>query len=145
MSLDYDLSKIIDRDKSDEGWNVTQTIIFGCMITDIGTITRANYHEWFARYMIINPTARLTIFDVRKHIGLHTNVPNRTQPAWIKRMIIPEIERIGMAAMRAEREAGNEDPMITNEREADRPHDFEREDDDHCAICGEPRHAPQHQ
>jgi hypothetical protein len=47
--------------------------------------------------------------------------------------------------MRSERLAENEDPKITKEREADRPHDFEREDDDHCAICGEPRHAPQHQ
>jgi len=108
MSLDYDLSKIVDRDKSDEGWNVTETIIFGCMITDIGKITKANYHAWFARYKIMIPETTVTIFDVRKHIGLHTNVINRTQYWWIKHTFEPRLEQIALDAMRLEREADKE-------------------------------------
>jgi hypothetical protein len=164
MSLDYDLSQINNRDKSDHGWEVTQSIIFGCMITDLGTITLDNHEEWFARLKVINPSTMITLQDVHDHIGLRTNVINRSRDQWCKGILHNHMTIIVRDAKHANK--------ITNEREADRPHDFEREDDDHrmygtveaaaweaetgrplgrgrllppCAICGEPRHAPQHQ
>ena len=101
MSLDYDLNMIIERDMSDEGWNITQTIIFGCMITDLGTITEANHEEWFARYKVINPSSKITLENVHDHIGLRTNVINRSRLQWCKGILDNHMNLMIMDAKRS--------------------------------------------
>lgn len=94
MSLRYDLTKISNRDESEEGWRVTESIIFGCMITDIGTITEENHEEWFARFKVINPTTSRTLKEVHDHVGLSTNVVNRSRLQWCKGILANHMEII---------------------------------------------------
>ena len=100
MSLDYDLTKVEDRDTSDEGWARTTAVIFAAMETDIGTLTNENVTEAFARYELgrraTGDQAYLTLADFRAHIGLHTNVSTKTRTAYlnkIKSILSADLER----------------------------------------------------
>jgi len=101
MSLDYDLNKIVNRDKSDEGWETTVSIIFGCMITEIGTITADNADEWYARFKIINPSTSIKLRDVINHVGLTTNVINRSRHYWQGSVLAHHMDSIMIDARRA--------------------------------------------
>jgi hypothetical protein len=93
VSLDYDFSKCENAKDlmSDEEWPITNAIIWGCISTGIGTITKDNADEWYARnrFMdeVYNVQGRITRADVEKRIGLHTNVyPEETRNVWYKRI-----------------------------------------------------------
>lgn len=120
MSLDYNLTKIKDRDLSDEGWAVTQAIIFSCLNTGIGEITEKNAAEFYARMAICERVMgpMLTSFDggitpryitpdeVRAHIGLHTNVaPEETRTKWLRRIIGGRLQDYTTEYRRATRRA----------------------------------------
>lgn len=106
MSLRYDLRQIKDRDTSDKGFMVTEMIIWGCLDTHIGQITKANYEEWWIRYQTVTQIAfpgtknRISLEDVRNHIGLYTNVAPKTRLQWFKAAIEPRMA----FALQAERE-----------------------------------------
>ena len=94
MSLDFDLRAIQNRDKSDQGWEVTASVIQHCMTTGIGEITETTWSEWWTRYVYFcrlsgtGDRMYLTVQNVRDHIGLKTNVfPLETRNQWIKRMV----------------------------------------------------------
>lgn len=90
MSLDFDLSKIINRDKSQEGWEVTQSVIFATMSVDLGEITEENVAEFYARYLIFNRAVGsepyLTLDHIKWHVGLRVNVITKTRAAWLNKI-----------------------------------------------------------
>lgn len=91
MTLDFDLSKIENRDtvcKNKEGElsAVTHTLIFAGLVTGINEITDKNWPEFYARLNIYerlfgsylrDKDGNEVVFtpqDIRDHIGLRTNV-----------------------------------------------------------------------
>lgn len=105
MSLDWDLREIKDRetlcwikDGDEERLNpVTEAIIWKTIAVDIGRITEENYKEFAARTHVweevFGKSLRqggqdlgLTVEDIKAHIGLSTNVSNRTRAQWQKRL-----------------------------------------------------------
>ncbi len=84
---------------------VTNAIIWRTMSVDIGDITEKNYREFFVRSKVYSALhgadcpmmrrkegtkddwegADFTLEEIKKHIGLHTNVINTTRKQWIKR------------------------------------------------------------
>jgi len=108
MALEYDLRGIANRDLSDKGWAITESVIVATLITRVGILTEDNYQEWWGRYSIFSPDGMVKLADVRRHIGLKTNVyPDLTREQWA-RTFIPNIiaERIAQA-VRAEADAAN--------------------------------------
>lgn len=109
MSLNFDTTKIADKefitrmgsdvpgvmeDPTKEYWSHEITaVIHWCMVTDIGTITEANYETWYNRYvswMLACGYPKdewfITLEMVRKSVGLSTNVFNTTDAAFAKRL-----------------------------------------------------------
>ena len=77
MSLDWNISKVDNYEELLEGeeWRKTEQIIWGCMGIGIGTITKDNYMEWYTRYDLwYRDASSLNVLDVRRRIGLTTNV-----------------------------------------------------------------------
>jgi hypothetical protein len=85
----------------------TEALIFACISVGIGTITEDNAAEFYARIRIIEgargamcygpipeghtgrpPEDPFTIGDIRRHIGLGTNVSYETREQWAQRMIV---------------------------------------------------------
>jgi succinate dehydrogenase/fumarate reductase-like Fe-S protein len=58
------------------------------MLVDMGTITRKNVHEFWARYCAMNMGDKpyLSCEDIYNHIGLTTNVTTITRAAFMKRV-----------------------------------------------------------
>jgi hypothetical protein len=107
MSLDYNLADVKDRDTSDEGWRVTQNVIFSTMFVDMGEITEANAAEFHARlvmfYRVAGDDLSVTPADVAAHIGLKTNVITKTRTQFLtalKTGIGRELDRLASQARR---------------------------------------------
>ena len=88
MSLNWDATKA-------ERWhelenNKQDALIFSTMAVDMGEITEKNYEEFFKRYAMfcaaIEQERSLKLEDVRKGIGLRTNVSTTTPAAYKKRL-----------------------------------------------------------
>ncbi len=92
MALNYQLSDIKDWREllyGDGVTPVTQRVIFYTMAVGIGQITEANYIEFAARVRVIEGLdgvrAQTSVADIKRLIGLRTNVTNEKQAAWLKR------------------------------------------------------------
>jgi hypothetical protein len=83
----------------------TKSLIFATMVVGIGRITEGNAAEFYARlhaFERLNGTylteqgknVYLTPEDVRRHIGLTTNVANETRAKWLKRVLGGEVDDI---------------------------------------------------
>lgn len=102
MSLDWNTTKVKDYDKlkTDEEWPITEAIIWMTMSLDIGDITEKNIPEWLFRIRIFtrvsdghgfgikdgkpwNPSEE----DLRKRIGLTTNVGTRTRKQYLAKVM----------------------------------------------------------
>ena len=109
MSLSIDVEKIYDwanycyvtKHDEDTGeeyseYNpVTKYLAWGSMAIGIGEITQLNYKEVYLRHLFMNKlTTRglvsnimpVTLEDVRKNIGLKTNVVNEPKGKWLNRI-----------------------------------------------------------
>lgn len=80
----------------------TKALVFGSMITDIGSLTIKSACDYYARYKILEKYDNLSFLSratgkgweavyltpevVIKHIGLHTNVFNTSKSEWVKRI-----------------------------------------------------------
>lgn len=68
----------------------TDRCIWGCFRVGIGVITNENHEEWFARYRffeeLYHERQKLTLDDVKAHIGLTTNVSSEPRRSWEKRI-----------------------------------------------------------
>lgn len=111
MSLNYDLSRVQDRDMSDAGWERTQAVIFGTMLADIGEITEANAAEFHARLVLVSrihgheqEAFGVTYADALAHVGLTTNVVTLKSGPFVtslKRRLTEELSRVAYQAKRA--------------------------------------------
>tara|TARA_R110002073_G_scaffold231911_2_gene392992 strand:- start:275 stop:619 length:345 start_codon:yes stop_codon:yes gene_type:complete len=75
--------------KTEEGYpyaDTTYYLSFGSMAIGIGTITKANYREVYARHKFLNANNPLTLKDVEDNIGLITNVAKETRGRWLTRI-----------------------------------------------------------
>jgi hypothetical protein len=90
MSLDWDATKC------GSAWKklhpeVQTVMVFGCISTGIGKITKENYHKWAARLQVMDDVyhvtgIRPTLEEIKAAIGLSTNVfPDETDAIWAKR------------------------------------------------------------
>ena len=100
MSLNYNLSKIANFEtacltKPDAEGNrqlrsVTNHLIWATMIIDLGEIKATNIDEWMFRLQAIGRAyqddahLKITRQMLEQHIGLSTNVANKTRAAFLK-------------------------------------------------------------
>lgn len=74
---------------TEANYPMTERIYFVTLVTDLGEITATNYGEFYARtkvYGLITGDYSITLEDVKRRIGLTTNVSNRTTSQFLKRM-----------------------------------------------------------
>ena len=106
MSLSIDVKKVDDwknycyikvRDektgeKYDEYHPATKYLAWGSMAIGIGEITQINYKDVYLRHLFMNKLSTIsnvmpiTLEDVKKNIGLKTNVVNETKSKWLNRI-----------------------------------------------------------
>lgn len=91
MALTTNISNCVNWEElnTDANYPMTERIYFVTLVTDLGEITEANYGEFYARvkvYETIVGDDLITLADVKRRIGLTTNVSNRTSKQFIKRM-----------------------------------------------------------
>ena len=99
MSLDWNVGKVKDFDKwgwvKDEAGEevlnpLTDRLIWATMAVELGDITEKNADEFYIRLQTLGYRfgskgyATITREDVRKHIGLKTNVSNETRKSWLR-------------------------------------------------------------
>jgi len=108
MSLNFELSNIENyRETGYDAEGVlrpeTKSLIFATMVVGIGRITKENAAEFYARlhaFERLNSTyltekgvdIYLTPEDVKRHIGLTTNVANETRAKWLKRVLGGQVD-----------------------------------------------------
>ena len=109
MSLSIDVAKVYDwknycyikvqdektGEEYDEYNPATKYLAWGSMAIGIGEITQLNYKEVYLRHLFMNKlTTRglvsnimpVTLEDVRKNIGLKTNVTHESKAKWLNRI-----------------------------------------------------------
>tara|TARA_Y100001938_G_C8017498_1_gene393414 strand:+ start:111 stop:500 length:390 start_codon:yes stop_codon:yes gene_type:complete len=109
MSLSIDVAKVYDwknycyikvqdettGEEYDEYNPATKYLAWGSMAIGIGEITQLNYKEVYLRHLFMNKlTTRglvsnimpVTLEDVRKNIGLKTNVVHEPKGKWLNRI-----------------------------------------------------------
>lgn len=107
MSLNWNVEDVADYstvcyDENGETTVVTTNLVLGMMAIGMGSITKANADEVGWRFdlyqrmfgpLVVTSTGDdlvprpINAEDVRKHIGLHTNVSLETRAKWLKRII----------------------------------------------------------
>jgi hypothetical protein len=89
-----------DLGKEKKRWHpVTDTLIWKTMSIDLGEITEANLDEWWFRVRLLQlldggpelhggiGSFYLTRQDIDDHIGLSTNVSDKSRAEWLKRVL----------------------------------------------------------
>ena len=103
MALNWDITKCNNMEalQSDTEWPVTNAVIWSTLAVEIGDLTEKTVNEFYARVKLwetVNGALTytkdgadyfITLEDLRKRIGLSTNVSNLPRGKWLKR-----IERI---------------------------------------------------
>jgi hypothetical protein len=93
MSLNWDMTKVIEKDvlMSDENWNQTTHVIFMLLHIGVNKLTVDTIDEAWARYdMVSNIHGYTTARDREtfwRYLGLSTNVTNETRGQWLKRYV----------------------------------------------------------
>ena len=65
----------------------TLSMIWATLYTGIGDVKESNVEEFYARATLFG-TYKITMQDVKDHIGLSTNVfPEETRTKWVKRVV----------------------------------------------------------
>ena len=99
MSLNWDITNCNNWEelKSDKEWGITNTLIWATMSVDMGDITESNYVEFYSRIKALEAVFGalangsdgdyfITIQDVKKRIGLATNVTDKTTHQFFKKI-----------------------------------------------------------
>ena len=91
----YCYIKVQDKDTGEEysEYNpATKYLAWGSMAIGIGEITQINYKDVYLRHLFMNKLSTIsnvmpvTLDDVKKNIGLKTNVANETKSKWLNRI-----------------------------------------------------------
>jgi hypothetical protein len=113
MSLNWSVKDVTDYetvcyDENGEATVVTTNLVLGMMAIGMGSITKANADEVGWRFdlyqrmfgpLVVTSTGEgfeprpINADDVRKHVGLHTNVALETRAKWVKRIIESDFEQ----------------------------------------------------
>lgn len=107
MSLNWELSDCEDWEelKSDEEWPITNGIIWLTIAVDMGHITEENWEHFYSRVWLFEKVYGAFLYDangprpikaeeIKRRIGLHTNVPYVPHDRWVMRKIWKEaVER----------------------------------------------------
>lgn len=77
--------------EGDRQWEITDAIIWATMAVDIGEIKESNYEEFYARLKMVEKVYggrpyQITLADLKRRIGLGTNVITTTPAAFANRM-----------------------------------------------------------
>lgn len=97
MALNYNFSKVKDHEelhKNDSEWGKTDTLIWMCLAVGIGDITEKNYVEFYSRVHFLEKISGsmahvgkeeylFTVDDIKRRIGLTTNVSNTTRKQFV--------------------------------------------------------------
>lgn len=123
MSLDWGIEKCRDWKelKSDTEWPITEAMIFECMSVGIGAITEKNWRTFYARSMIFRRLIGAEEFkpsDVRRRIGLHTNVSNESKTRWFERIWKEAEYRAKLRITDEDRENAEKNGLIAKPEEA---------------------------
>ena len=98
MSLNYNFSKVNDFETLHENgreWSKTDRLIWVCMSIGIPSITDDNYGEFYARLHFVEllqgarrtedgKSVYFTVDDVKRRIGLTTNVSKQAHAQFVK-------------------------------------------------------------
>lgn len=114
MSLDWSIAEVKDKQQlmdDPHEQSVTDAVVFECMNVDIGHITEKNWLEFYQRSLLfrrlIQAEAELKPSDIRRRIGLRTNVSLKGRAMWLKR-IWSEVEWRAKSNIRREDKANAE-------------------------------------
>ena len=124
MALNYNFSKVKDHEALHENqseWGKTDTLIWLTMAVGLGGITEKNYVEFYARIKFLEKLSGamahvgreeyfFTIDDIKRRIGLETNVSNTTRKQFVDlktKNFFSEIERHEAQKVEAEYERIN--------------------------------------
>ena len=104
MALTWDLTNIEGYETACYDANglapVTYRLIWTTLQIGIGEITEENAAEFYARLRIAEGTLdTLAVIaiepaDIRRHVGLRTNVKTETRSKWVRRYVIGELDDI---------------------------------------------------
>lgn len=109
MSLDWNIDNVHNWKEIAEDQHervITQTIVFGTMAIDIGTLTEDNWMEAYARFDLVQRWSGawvhrngepyyLTADDFKRRIGLTTNVfPEKTRAQWMQRYVSKQMDEL---------------------------------------------------
>ena len=91
MSLDWSLADAKPELKeeilrTDDGWAVTQSVIFEAMLVEMNGITEKNWMEFYVRSCLVRHVIGAEPFtpdDIRKRIGLKTNVTTKSRTSFM--------------------------------------------------------------
>lgn len=94
MPLVYDFGEC--KNLTDEEIKVTiNYYVWMCLLIGMRGITEKNYREWYKRCIIWEGlqerTSEITLADVRKRIGLTTNVSEMSRLAFLKKVKVAKI------------------------------------------------------
>jgi hypothetical protein len=104
MSLNFELGGIENwkslHDEKNQPLPKTRDIIFSTISAGIGVITEKNYVEFYLRVAAADAMSQwpkgepITLDDVKRHIGLRTNVTFEPAGKWFKRILDADISEI---------------------------------------------------
>ena len=91
MALHTNITNCVNWEElnTDANYPMTERIYFVTLVTDLGEITESNFGEFYARvkvYEAITGDDYITLANIKRRIGLSTNVSNRTSAQFLKRM-----------------------------------------------------------
>lgn len=85
--------------EGDLQWGITNNLIWATMAVSMGSITEKNYEEFYRRMIVVGrlttPPYQVTLADVKRRIGLSTNVSTETPTKFannMKRVIIDDAD-----------------------------------------------------
>lgn len=97
MSLNYSLKQcgVVSfealTNEKDGSWQITEAIIFDSVAVGLGKLTEKNVQEWklrsdlWRKMQVHKPLALIPLDELRKRIGLTTNVSDESWTAFVKR------------------------------------------------------------
>jgi hypothetical protein len=104
MSLNWNIEECSEEIRNDEGeWPITNALIWATMGVGLGEITEKNAAEFYARVKLSEKLVGqmlnrgpepywITAEDVRKRVGLRTNVSNEGRAKWVNRFVKHDLD-----------------------------------------------------
>lgn len=108
MSLNFHFGNVSDYKElhtDERQWSITEHLIWHCVAVQMGSITEKNWKQFAMRYFAyhrVNNTpekGRVSVADIKRRIGLVTNVTSKTDTQF-KKFLAEELLKVGERALR---------------------------------------------